>query len=76
MSGIKVECCAGYRSEERPLRFTVGEQSLHVEAVEDQWYGPLSRYFRVRASDGDIYILRHDEEEDRWNLEAYRRQTR
>ncbi len=75
MSAIKVECYAGYRAAERPLRFAMGEQSLNVEAVEDQWYSPLSRYFRVRASDGNIYILRHDEEADSWNLEAYRRQT-
>jgi hypothetical protein len=74
MSGIKVECYAGYKSEQFPQRFTLGEQILRVEDIEDQWYGPSSRFFRVRASDGNIYILRYDEEQDNWSLDAFRRQ--
>jgi len=73
MSDIKVECYAGYRPDERPLRFTLGEQVLEVREVEDQWYSPSSRHFKVRASDGNVYILRHDEEQDRWSLDAFRR---
>ena len=73
MSDIKVECYAGYRPDERPLRFTLGEQVLEVREVEDRWYSPSSRHFKVRASDGNVYILRHDEEQDRWSLDAFRR---
>jgi hypothetical protein len=73
MSDIKVECYAGYRGEQYPLRFTLGEESLEVLEVEDQWYSPSSRYFRVRADDGNIYILRKDEERDHWSLDAFRR---
>ncbi len=73
MSELKVECYAGYRPDERPLRFTLGEQVLEVKEVEDQWYSPSSRHFKVRASDGNVYILRHDEEQDRWSLDAFRR---
>ncbi len=73
MSEIKVECYAGYRRDERPLRFTLGKQILEVKEVEDQWYSPSSRHFKVRASDGNVYILRHDEEQDRWSLDAFRR---
>ena len=73
MSDIKVECYAGYRPDERPLRFTLGAQVLEVREVEDQWYSPSSRHFKVRASDGNVYILRHDEEQDRWSLDAFRR---
>ena len=72
MSGIKVECYAGYKADQRPLRFTLGEQILQVEEVEDQWYGPSAVYFRVRANDGNMYILRHDEEKDDWSLDAFR----
>ena len=73
MNGIKVECHAGYKADQRPLRFTMGDQILEVSEVEDQWYSPTSRHFRVRASDGNVYILRHDEEQDRWSLDAFRR---
>ena len=76
MSEIKVECYAGYKSEQYPQRFILGDQPLRVEEVEDQWYSPSARHFRVRASDGNIYILRHDEEKDCWSLDAFRRKSR
>ena len=72
MSGIQVECYSGFKSEERPLRFRLGEQVLEVVEIEDQWYGPSQRYFRLRASDGNIYLLCRDEEKDLWRLEAFR----
>ncbi len=72
MGEIKVECYAGYRADQRPLRFTMGSRILTIEEVQDQWYSPEETYFRVRASDGDIYILRHNETEDRWTLDAFR----
>jgi hypothetical protein len=73
MSAIKVECYAGYKGDERPQRFTIGEAILEVREVEDQWYGPSSQYFRVRASDGNVYVLRHDFGLDQWGLDAFRR---
>ncbi len=72
-TNIKVECYAGYKAEQRPVRFTLGKQVLEVVEVDDQWYSPSSRYFRVQASDGNIYILRYDEDEDCWSLDAFRR---
>jgi hypothetical protein len=76
MSNIKVECYAGYRAEQRPTRFILGDQALEVVEVEDQWYSPSSRYFRVRASDGNVYFLCHDEEKDCWRLDAFRQENR
>jgi len=69
---VTVECHAGYRAEERPLRFTLRGQSYEVNEVDDQWYSPDARYFRVRAGDGNFYVLRHDERADRWSLEGFR----
>lgn len=43
-----------------------------VAEVEDQWYSPAAMYFRVRANDGNFYVLRHDEENDAWTLDAFR----
>ncbi len=72
MTEISVECYAGYRADERPVRFTLGERLLQVEGVEDKWYGPTATYFRILADDGNVYVLRHDEENDCWTLEAFR----
>lgn len=74
MSEIKkVECYAGYKGEQYPRRFTLRDLTLEVEEIEDQWYSPSSQYFRVRAGDGNIYVLRHDQEKDFWTLDAFRR---
>jgi hypothetical protein len=72
MKEIRVECYAGYRADERPQRFTLRGRVFEVEAVEDRWYAPSAIYFRVRADDGNFYILRHDEAQDLWTLDAFR----
>lgn len=76
MSEIRVECYAGYQADERPLRFFAGEKTYTVERVDDKWYSPGATYFRVTADDGNIYVLRHDQEKDQWTLEAFRAQSR
>jgi hypothetical protein len=70
---VRVECHAGYRGDERPLRFEWGDKTHFITAVEDQWYGPNERYFRVRTSESEIYILRHSLTGD-WTVESFRRE--
>lgn len=70
---IDVECYAGYRGAEEPRRFALGDRRLEVVEIRDRWAGPDHRYFRVLASDGDLYVLRHDEPTGEWTLGAYRK---
>jgi len=70
---VEVEGYSGYKADERPLRFRLGDRWLNVEEVSDRWYDPEATYFRVKADDGATYILRHDERADCWTLEAFRR---
>ncbi|MCC6610522.1 MAG: hypothetical protein IT515_12735 [Burkholderiales bacterium] len=70
---VTVECYAGYRGEEEPRAFTLGERRLEVAAIQDRWLAPDHRYFKVAASDGDTYILRHDAQTGEWTLGAFRR---
>jgi hypothetical protein len=72
---VRVECYAGRRGSERPLRFALNDRWLEVEEVLDRWYDPDATYFRVRGGDGCLYVLRHNEPEDAWTLEAFRRPT-
>jgi len=71
---LKVECYAGWKADERPLRFELDGGGYAVEEVLDQWYGPESTFFKVRADDGNLYILRHvaQGEADEWCLESFR----
>jgi hypothetical protein len=67
-----VECYSGHRGDQRPQRFVLGERAFEVQEIEDQWYSPEATYFRVRADDGNIYVIRHDEAADRWSLAGFR----
>jgi hypothetical protein len=72
---VRVECYSGYKADERPIRFYLGSRRVEVVQVEDRWYSPGCTWFRVRAEDGAVYILRHREggQEDQWTLESFRR---
>jgi hypothetical protein len=65
---VDVECHAGYRSEETPRRFRLGERQVEIAAVVDSWLAPDHRYFKVQDNQGDLYILRNDVASDRWEL--------
>jgi len=71
---LRVECYAGHRADQRPVRFSILERTFDVLEVEDQWYSPEAIYFRVLADDGNRYVLRHQETQDIWTLEAFRAQ--
>jgi len=71
---VEVECHAGYKADERPLRFRLDGREHGVEQVIDQWYGPASTYFKVLADDGNLYILREQTSTPggAWDLVAFR----
>jgi hypothetical protein len=68
---VEVDCYAGYKGDERPLRLRLGDETLDVEEVQDRWYSPGETYFRVRVKCGDVYVLRHLEAQDVWSLEGF-----
>jgi hypothetical protein len=73
---VKVECYSGFKADERPLRFRTplpAGRTYEVREVVDQWYGVGYQCFKVRADDGNLYVLRHDHEEDLWTLDSFRR---
>jgi hypothetical protein len=70
---LRVQCYAGRKAHERPTRFQLGERDYLIEEVLDQWYGPDDTFFKVRADDGNLYILRHHSASDEWMLESFRR---
>lgn len=65
---IKVKSYSGYKADERPLSFTLGERELQVKEILDRWYGEGQDYFKVRADDDYTYIIRYDREKDVWEL--------
>ena len=69
---VRVECYAGYKGDERPVRLQIDEQMVDVAEVEDRWYSPGATYFRVLLANGERYVLRREEAQDLWTLQAFR----
>jgi hypothetical protein len=72
MSEVRVECYAGHKADERPVRFFLEGRKYEITAIDDRWYSPDVAWFRALADDGNVYVLKHDEGRDAWELEAYR----
>lgn len=73
---VTVEAYSGYKANERPCRFHLGDRRYEVLEILDRWYGPDSVYFKVEAEDRNYYILRYRSEQDTWSLESFRRADR
>ena len=69
---VHVECYAGYKSDERPTKLRIGDEMVEVAEIEDRWYSPGATYFRVRLANGERYVLRREDAQDVWTLEAFR----
>jgi hypothetical protein len=72
---LEVECHSGRKADERPARFRLDGRQYTVEEVLDQWYDPESISYRVRADDGNLYILRRQTSSPsgEWDLVSFRK---
>jgi hypothetical protein len=72
---VRVESYSGRKADERPLRFRTGGHEYEVRDVLDQWYGPEDAYYKVRADDGNLYILQHEAAgpDDCWHIVSFQK---
>ena len=75
---LEVDCYSGRKADERPVRFRLEGCQYLVEEILDQWYGPHDAFYKVRADDGNLYILRQDTStpEGAWHLVSFRQLPR
>lgn len=71
---IEVEAYSGYKAEEKPRAFVFHGQSHRVCDIERVWHqedlqGKRKIFFKVRAEDGRVYEISHDEVAEEWFLE-------
>lgn len=71
MMNIRVFCYEGYVAGETPRAFFLGDRRLEVREVIDRWRGEDYEYFKLNASDGNGYIIRHDREKDMWQITMF-----
>jgi hypothetical protein len=72
---LEVDCYAGRKADERPVRFRLDGHKYMVEELLAQWYGPQDVFHKVRAYDGNLYILRQQTSapDKPWDLVSFRR---
>jgi hypothetical protein len=69
---VHVECYAGRKGDQRPIKLQIGNDMVEVVDVEDRWYSPGATYFRVLLTNGERYVVRREDAQDVWTLEAFR----
>jgi predicted RNA-binding protein len=61
---IHVDAYSGHKVNERQREFVLDEQIYEIGRVLDEWYEPSATYFKVQSTEGKIYLLRYDGQED------------
>jgi len=76
MKTVQVRTYSGYRADQEPRTFILDGKEFKVEEILGQYYeydirdGRPYRRYKVKADDGKMYELIHDEQEDRWCLKG------
>jgi hypothetical protein len=71
---IEVVAYSGYRGEECPRLFMIGEERIEVSEIVNMWIEEYlqdktrKRFFQVRVSNAYEYKLYYDEEMKKWFL--------
>jgi len=70
---VQVETYVDKGDVEKLRRFYLDGREIRVAENIDQWHGADYRYFKVRGSDGNVYILHLNEIPTEWALTMYQR---
>ena len=72
---IQVECYSGYKVNEHPRAFTYQGTRWEIQEIVDRWHEgyvdsarPEISYFRVKTTEGRIFILRYLSLFDSWSM--------
>ncbi len=72
---IQVECYSGYKINERPMAFTYQGHRWEIQGIVDRWHEgdidatrPEVSYFKVKTTEGRIFILRYLSLFDSWSI--------
>ena len=66
---VRVVCYEGYKGEETPRAFLLGERRVEVICVLGRWREEDHEYVKLDGSDGARYIFRYDRSRDEWKIQ-------
>ena len=70
---VQAESYLDQNGVEKLRRVRLDSRQIEIAENIDQWHGPDYRYFKVRGSDGSLYIFRQNETQGDWALTMYER---
>ncbi|MCA1409347.1 hypothetical protein I6F26_19635 [Ensifer sp. IC3342] len=70
---VHVETYMEEGGAEKLRRFYLNGRQIEVTENIDQWHGADYRYFKVKGSDGNVYIFHRDDVSTEWALTMYQR---
>jgi hypothetical protein len=73
---LKVKCCVSDIPDQDPIAFTLMDRQYKVNDVIDRWYGEGVIFFKVKADDDNIYLLKYNKLQDHWDLILYQNPRR
>jgi hypothetical protein len=75
MTSVSVQCCWAVGGAPHLVRFQLNGIDHLVEEVLDQWSGADCSFVKLRADDGNLYVLRHDGSgsTESWALTSFRK---
>jgi hypothetical protein len=65
---IKVQTSSPPGERLNPVSFALRERTFHIMEVVDSWHGSDHAYYKIIADDGNLYVIKHDLDEDTWEL--------
>ncbi|MDP4224101.1 MAG: cytoplasmic protein [Bacteroidota bacterium] len=72
---VLVECHSGYKADEYPRCFYLGDVRYEITEITDRWFQsdrypewPESDYFKVKTKSGGQYIIKHELKSDLWYI--------
>ena len=68
---VQIRWYSGYKAHEYPSSFTLNGRKLTVEEILDRWHGVDYLYFKLKADDQNVYILKYDEARAAASLEFF-----
>jgi hypothetical protein len=68
---LQVESVSGSLGLPEPCAFTLGDRRIKVITIIDRWLSSTHGYFKLKADDGAVYILRHDEYSGQWEMTLF-----
>ncbi|MFN3657239.1 MAG: hypothetical protein ACK4UO_08305 [Pseudolabrys sp.] len=70
---VDVETHVDDDGNEKLLRIFFDDRLVEATDTIDRWHGDNYRYLKVRDSEGNLYILRHNEIQNAWELTMFQR---